>query len=157
RDGGVGFAVLVQQRLEELGGEKGSGAVEDEDVPVETGERGGGRSYGVAGALRLLLNGKGGPCGQGPVELVLRPRRADDDERVGAERQDRCDRPIEQPPPEERVQMLGAVGAHARSESCSHHDRGERRGHGFEVLAGGGGFEPPVTGPKPAALPLGYA
>src|SRR3954470_12686337 len=24
-------------------------------------------------------------------------------------------------------------------------------------MAGAGGFEPPVTGPKPAALPLGYA
>ena len=28
---------------------------------------------------------------------------------------------------------------------------------GLEKMAGAGGFEPPVTGPKPVALPLGYA
>ena len=53
--------------------------------------------------------------------------------------------------------MLRPVGAHPRAEARRHHDRCEGPGHEGMVMAGAGGFEPPVTGPKPAALPLGYA
>ena len=53
--------------------------------------------------------------------------------------------------------MLRPVGAHARAQTGRHHDRCEGLAHEGMVMAGAGGFEPPVTGPKPAALPLGYA
>src|SRR5919204_3750437 len=55
------------------------------------------------------------------------------------------------------MQVLRPVRSHSRSQTGRHHDGCERRGHEGVVMAGAGGFEPPVTGPKPAALPLGYA
>src|SRR6266508_3356428 len=55
------------------------------------------------------------------------------------------------------MEMLRPVGAHPRAQARRHHDRCEGPGHEGMIMAGAGGFEPPVTGPKPAALPLGYA
>ncbi len=59
--------------------------------------------------------------------------------------------------------MLRPARLHPRAEARGHDDGCERAGHERAAdregssMAGAGGFEPPITGPKPAALPLGYA
>ena len=106
-DRGLGSAVLVEEGLEELGSQEWRSAVEDEDVAVEALERrpcGGDR---VAGASGLLLDCERRAGRKGAVQLAPRRRRADDHERVGPEREDGGDRPVEQPPAQKRVEMLG--------------------------------------------------
>ena len=70
----------------------------------------------------------------------------------GPTRAYRVDDPVDEPPPEQRVQVLRRRGLHPRAETRGHHDSSEVRHE-----AGAPGFEPGITGPKPAALPLGYA
>ena len=64
---------------------------------------------------------------------------------------------VDEPAAEQRMEVLRPLRAHARAEPGGEHDRCERTVGHEDVMAGAGGFEPPVTGPKPAALPLGYA
>ena len=105
----------------------------------------------VAGSARLGLDGGL------PLARRARPRagRVTSTSRSGASRA----RPRRASPRagagQQRMELLRALGLHPRSEAGCHDECCERRGH--EGMAGAGGFEPPVTGPKPAALPLGYA
>ena len=90
---------------------------------------------------------------------ISRLGRRDDDQRLGAEWPGRLDDPVDHPPPEDRVQMLGRRRAHA-CPTASGHDDGcelERDSDTVGTLAGAPGFEPGITGPKPVALPLGHA
>ena len=81
----------------------------------------------------------------------------DDHERARPELAGCRDRPVDQPPPQQLVQVLRPARAHARAQSRGHHHRCEGSVCHEGVMAGAGGFEPPITGPKPVALPLGYA
>ena len=149
--------VRLEQAGEGRGGEEWRIAGEDEDVPLEALERrlrGGG---GVTGAARLLLDGEHGSRRQRALELGHRPGRGHDDERVGVELARRRDDPVHEAAAEQLVQVLRPRRTHARAETGGHHHRCDGGASHEGVMAGAGGFEPPVTGPKPVALPLGYA
>jgi hypothetical protein len=128
-----------------------------ENVSVEILEAVARRRDRVAGAARLLLDGQLELIRERGAKLFLALRRDDDDTRRRVERPYRIEDPVEQPPAEQRMQVLRPVRLHAGPQARGHHDCCERLGHEGRVSAGAGGFEPPVTGPKPAALPLGYA
>ena len=96
----------------------------------------------------------------GDLDAVVARRASpasDDDERVGAERARGRDHPVDDPPAEQRMQVLRRRGLHPRAEPAGHDDGCEVRSRQEQRLAGAPGFEPGIAGPKPAALPLGYA
>src|SRR5581483_4279987 len=89
---------------------------------------------------------------------VARVGRGDDDEALDPGVARSRDHPVDEPAPEQRVQVLRRRAAHARAEAAGHHDCCELVRHvGQEKMAGAPGFEPGITGPKPVALPLGHA
>src|SRR6266576_6124832 len=71
----------------------------------------------VAGAERLLLDRDGNP-----VERARCFGREDDDERIRAERPHGFDDPVDEPAPEQRVQVLRRRGLHPRAEPGRHDD-----------------------------------
>ena len=151
--GGALGPVHVEEPAKLGRGEERRVAGQDEHVAGEALERRARRGGRVAGSARRLLDGERDSCGQRALELGPRPRRGDDDERLGPELQRCADRPVDEPAAEELVQVLRPARPHAGAEAGGHHDRCEGSlGHG-RVMAGAGGFEPPITGPKPAALP----
>ena len=143
--------------LELATGEERGVPGEDEHVALEPLEGRPGRGGGVTGAPRLLLEGEDGARRERALELGPRLGRRDDYERIGLQPFRRGDYPVDEAPAEQRVQVLRPPRLHAGAETGCHHDRCQRRSHEGRIMAGAGGFEPPVTGPKPAALPLGYA
>ena len=107
---------------------------------------------GVAGAERLLLDRDRHAVERRRASRATRRRRA-----ARAELPRGLEHPVDEPASEQRVQVLRRRGAHARAESTGHHDCCEcALGH-RQRMAGAPGFEPGITGPKPVALPLGYA
>ncbi len=106
----------LQEPLEELRGEQGRVAGEHEDVagaPLELHPRG---RDGVAGPARPLLDGD-----REAREGVARLGRGDDDERVGVERAGRLEHPVDEPEPEQGVQVLRRRRPHAGAEAGGHH------------------------------------
>ena len=72
--------------------------------------------------------------------------------------------PVDHATAEDRMEMLRNGGAHAGAEPSGHDDSCDGRVVGHRDIravrfrmAGAPGFEPGIAGPKPAALPLGYA
>ncbi len=85
-------------------------------------------------------------------------RGGDDDERVGAGLAGRLDHPVDDPPPEQRMQVLRrATSACACPGPPAITTAARSRDVLTDAMAGAPGFEPGIAGPKPAALPLGYA
>src|SRR5215216_1074014 len=74
----------------------------------------------VAGAERLLLDGD-----VLSGELVDGVRSDHDDERIGAERPDGFDHPVDEPSAEQRMEVLRRRRLHPRAEARGHHDGGE--------------------------------
>ena len=109
----------------------------------------------VAGAERLLLDrdldaARSRPrvCGEATTTIGSAPAL-----------RGREDHPVDHPAAEKRVEVLRDGRAHAGAEPGGEDDGCDRRiAHVSKVLmAGAPGFEPGIAGPKPAALPLGYA
>ncbi len=120
-------AVRLDQSAQELRREAGNIAVQDEHVAVEAVERGARGTNGVTGAERLFLHRN-----LEPVESVARVRRGDDDDPVGSACLRGEDHPVDEPAPEQRVQVLRQRGAHPRPESRGHDDGCKRLvGHGL--------------------------
>ena len=152
--GGSGGAMRLDERGDRLRPQRGHVAVEDEDVAVEVAERLARAADGVAGAARLLLHGDVDAV----VELARR-RRGDDDDPLHARPARGLDDPVDHPPAEQRMEVLRRRALHARADPSGHHDCCERLHVSTcqSEVAGAPGFEPGITGPKPVALPLGYA
>ena len=70
------------------------------------------------------------PRSSSPANVVRRLGRDDDDERLRLERPGSLDDPVDHPPAEDRVQVLGRRRAHARP-TASGHDDGCELGAGF--------------------------
>ena len=151
RHGGAMAPVLIDQRPQVIAGQQGRGGVEDEDTPGEAIERRARRGDRVAGAERPLLHHD-----LDAVVGVSGRRRGDDHERVGSRLERGLDHPVDDAAAEQRVEVLRQRRAHAGAEPAGHHHRCELRRSRF-AMAGAPGFEPGIAGPKPAALPLGYA
>ena len=81
----------------------------------------------VAGAARRLLDGE---LDRRPAACPRAPARVPGEQTTTSglrpELAGRRDRPVDEAPAEERVQVLRAARAHARAEACGHHDRCER-------------------------------
>src|SRR5918912_875886 len=92
----------------------------DDEHLVRVADRGARRAERVARAERLLLHGD-----VHAVEGVDGVGRDNEDERVGAERLDRRDDPVDKPAAEQRMQVLGRRGLHPRAEARGHDDGGE--------------------------------
>ena len=155
--GGALGAMGLGESVELVAGQERGVAREDEDVPLEALERRVRRGDRVAGAAGRLLHREDDAVRERALELRDGGRRRDDHEGLRVEPPRGADDPVDQAPAEDRMQVLGPPRPHAGAEPCGHHDRCEGGARHEEVMAGAGGFEPPVTGPKPAALPLGYA
>src|SRR5207248_3324513 len=56
------------------------------------------------------------------LERVDGVGRDDENERIGAERLHRLDDPVDEPPAEQRMQVLGRGGFHPRAKARGHHD-----------------------------------
>ena len=127
-------------------------AREHEEVAVDAVQRIAGRGERVTGPQRFRLDGD-----VDPVELARTGGRGDDDHRICGDRACCFDHPVDHPPAEERMEVLRGLRPHALAEASGEHDCcGVRTGHRLKS-AGAPGFEPGITGPKPVALPLGYA
>src|SRR3954469_9340731 len=134
--------MLVDELSQEIGTESRMVAGDDEQ-PLRIADAGAGRAQGVARAERLLL--------QGDVlarERLDRVGGNDHDEWIGIDAADGFDHPVDEPSPEQGVKVLRRCGLHPRAEPRGHHDSSE-----VTHEAGAPGFEPGITGPKPAALP----
>src|SRR5215211_3523792 len=150
--GGARDPMRLEQAGERLGPKKRSVPGEDDDVALVAVERGAGREQRMTGAEGLVLNRN---CDS--VECVRGVGRGHDHKRVGVETARRVRNPVDEPAPEQRVEVLGRLRAHTRAKAASKNDGCESGClHGLQ-LAGAPGFEPGITGPKPVALPLGYA
>ena len=79
---------------------------------------------GVARPERLLLDDD-----LDTFELVARLRRGHHDDPLDAGTAGRLDHPVDHPPAEQRVQVLGRRALHARAEATGHHDCCEVVGH----------------------------
>ena len=115
-------AVGLEEPAEQLAGDRGGIAGDHEHVTFEPREgllRRGGR---VTRAARLGLHSD-----LDALEGVLRPGRGDDHERLGLELAGGLDHPVDEPAPEERVQVLGRLRAHARAEPGGQDDGCEIR------------------------------
>ena len=108
--------MLGDKPAQELGADPGMIARHDQHGAGGADVRAG-CAQGVARAKRLLLHRDGHA-----VELAGRLRRKHDDEGIRLEWTDRLDDPVDEPPPQQRVQMLRERGLHARAESGRHHD-----------------------------------
>ena len=157
RRGGALPAVLGHELEQQLRREQRRVAREHEHVAGVAGERLARGANRVAGAERALLDrDDDGALG----ELVLRDGRGDDDERRRARLAPALDHPVDHAPAQDRVEVLGHRALHAGAEASGHHDCCKRRlchVGSLSLMAGAPGFEPGIAGPKPAALPLGYA
>ncbi len=123
--------VRVEQCVEQLGGEQRRVAGEHEHIPRAAGERCPRRACGVTGSERLCLDGDGDGR---LLELIAARRRGDDDNGLRARRDRAVDHPVDEPPPEDRVEVLRHGRAHASAEA-SGHDQGCERRIGHIVVA----------------------
>ena len=144
----------LDEVAQQLGVEQRRVAGEDEHVARRALERAARRADRVAGAERLLLDRH-----LDALEAVPASGRGDDDD-AGRRRPPRAARehPVDHAPAEDRVQVLRHRRSHPGPEAGGHDDCCDRGvGHVGWMMAGAPGFEPGIAGPKPAALPLGYA
>ena len=132
-DGGRGAAagVGLQDGREQLRGDQGRVAVDDQDGRVAF-EALGGRQHGVAGAARLALDGQLDTVGESAVELAAGAAHHHHPARPGLDR--RPDRPLHHGPPADLVQHLGHGGSHAGALPGGQDDDGGR-GHPWIVAA----------------------
>jgi hypothetical protein len=107
----------VEQCSQKLGGEAGHVPVQDEHVAVEAVEGSVRGAHRVARAERPFLH-----CDLDTGKAVARVGRRDDDERVDAGAVRGGDHPVDEPPSEQRMQVLGNGRVHPRSEAGGHHD-----------------------------------
>src|ERR1041385_4890037 len=110
----------LEQCAEALRSDRRGIAADHQHVALEPIERRAGGRRRVSGPTRLLLDGDGDP-----VERFLRPGRSDDEERVGPERAGRLDHPVDEPPAEQRMEVLRRLRPHARAEPCGENYRCE--------------------------------
>ena len=113
--------VRVDELAEEPSSEQRRVPGEHEDVVGTALESSACAAHRVTRPARLLLYRD-----LDPVEGGGRRGRRDDDDRIHAESPGRGEHPVDHPPAEDRMQVLGDVGAHPRAESGRHHDGSER-------------------------------
>jgi hypothetical protein len=139
---------------------------EHHHVTAEVGERLHRATHRVAGTEPLCLHNTFATRRQQRHDLVV-TLGGNDHDALRSERQRRVDHIGQHRSSANGVQHLGEIGSHTRTQTGRQDHDGEggarlwlrlrhcSRFTGF--LAGAGGFEPPVSGPKPGALPLGHA
>src|SRR5580765_6875105 len=109
-------AVLFDELLQEAGADAGMITGDDEQRPrladalACAPER-------VAGSERTFLH-----CDLDSFERARRLGRENDDERIRTERPHRRHDPVDEPPPEQRMEVLWRRGLHPRAEAGRHHD-----------------------------------